>query len=327
MGRGGIRVIYIILILVFATMVLLVLGLYHVVFHGRLATLNRLDETNRLLEPELYMHEIQQESQRGTGILPLIAKIFRRGKYLEKIRVRLLQAYIKMKPEEFIAVSITTGSVIGMLLYLQGSTLMLFMLGFLIGYPIPGVIVNNIKKKRGRLLNKQLPQALSIISNGLRAGFSFTQAMSVACQELEVPISYEFSKVLRDNSLGKPMEEALENLTKRTEDEDLDMLVTALLIQRQVGGNLAEVLDTISETIRERVKLKGEINTLTSQGKAEATIIGILPIGVAGIIGMLNPDYLRPLFTTTFGLVMVGVAGVLMGLGVYILSRLVQVKV
>lgn len=319
--------IYVILTLIFSTTVLLVLGLYNAAFHGRLATLNRLDETNKLLEPELYGHETKQESERGTGILPLIAKIFRRGKYIEIIRIRLLQAYIKMKPEEFIAVSITTGGVLGMLLYLQGNNLLLFMLGILIGYPIPGIFVNNIKKKRGRLLNKQLPQALSIISNGLRAGFSFTQAMSVACQELEVPISYEFSKVLRDNSLGKPMEEALENLTRRTEDEDLDMLVTALLIQRQVGGNLAEVLDTISETIRERVKLKGEINTLTSQGKAEATIIGILPIGVAGIIGLMNPNYLKPLFTTPLGLAMVGAAAVLMGLGVYILSRLVQVKV
>lgn len=319
--------LYVILGFGFITVFILVLTLHRIIFQGRNMTLQRLDENSTLLDPENYENHKPSFTEQGTGIMQLIGKIFRKGKYIEQIRVKLLQAYIKMKPEEFIAVSITVGIVLGGVLFLQGRNSLLFLIGFVIGFKVPDLVVNNIKVKRGRMLNKQLPQALSIISNGLRAGFSFAQAMGVASKELETPISDEFSKVLRDNSLGKPLDEALENLTKRTDDEDLDMLVTALLIQRQVGGNLAEVLDTISETIRERVKLKGEIRTLTSQGKAEAWIIGMLPIGIAGVIAFINPTYLFPLISNPMGMLMLGAAIGMMALGVYILTRLVIVQV
>lgn len=319
--------LYSILFFGFLTIVLLIVGMYSLLFQSRLATLERLVETDRLLEPDNNDTQSHAIGERKVGIINLISKIFRSGKYMEKIRTKLLQAYIKMKPEEFIAISITLGILIGAILFLQGRNALLFILGFTIGFKVPDVFVGNIKKKRSQMLNKQLPQALSIISNGLRAGFSFTQAMNVASKDLETPISDEFSKVLRDNSLGKPLDEALENLTKRTDDEDLDMLVTALLIQRQVGGNLAEVLDTISETIRERVKLKGEIRTLTSQGKMEAWVIGVLPVGIAAIIAVINPSYIKPLFNHPVGLAMLGAAVIMMGIGIFILTRLVDVKV
>jgi tight adherence protein B len=144
---------------------------------------------------------------------------------------------------------------------------------------------------------------------------------------MESPISDEFLKVLRDNSLGKPMEEALENLSKRTDDEDLDMFITALLIQRQVGGNLAEVLDTISNTIRERVKLRGEIRSLTAQGRLSAFIISVLPVVLALAISVINPGYLNVLFTTLPGIIALVLAIAMELIGIFMLLKLVNIEI
>ena len=119
--------------------------------------------------------------------------------------------------------------------------------GLVLGFRVPELFLESIRKKRAKQLNDQLPQALSLISNGLRAGFSFSQAMAVVGREMEAPIADEFAKVLRDNSYGKNMDEALLELGKRTDDEDLDIFITTLLIHLQVGGDLSEILDTISE--------------------------------------------------------------------------------
>ena len=232
-----------------------------------------------------------------------------------------------MKPIEFIEVSIIVGLVLGAVLYQFSDNVLLLTFGFLLGYKVPELFIESIRKKRAKHLNFQLPQALGLLSNGLRAGFSFPQAMAVVSREMEAPIADEFAKVLRDNSYGKNMDEALEELAKRTDDEDLEIFVTTLLIQMQVGGDLSEILDTISETIRERVKLKGDVNTLTSQSRMSAVIIGIMPIAIAGAIFMLNPDYISTLFSDPLGLIMVGTAVVMMIIGIIALVKIVQVKI
>jgi tight adherence protein B len=161
----------------------------------------------------------------------------------------------------------------------------------------------------------------------LRAGFSFNQAMSIAVRDMFPPISDEFARVLRENSLGKSLDDSLRNLIERNEDEDLNMVVTALLIQRQVGGNLSEILDTISNTIRERVRIKGEVKTLTAQGRISALVIGFLPTGLALILTIINPEYILTLFQYSLGIMMV-VAGVIMQLiGIYAIFKLVDIKV
>ena len=196
-----------------------------------------------------------------------------------------------------------------------------------IGFIIPDLIIGSKKSKRMAKINSQLPEALNVISNGLRAGFSFTQAIGIVTNEISGPISEEFSKVIRDNSLGKPLEEALTNMSERTDDEDLDMVITALIIQRQVGGNLAEVLDTISETIRERVRIKGEIKTLTAQGRISGGIVSLLPFALAIALSVISPGYLNVLFTSFIGKLMI-IAGITLQLiGIFILSKLIDIKV
>ncbi len=319
---------YLLFVLAFMSIFLLVIGIYNMVFGSRIQTLKRMNKIASLIGSTDESYDQKPTvREKGKGLIGVIGRFAPKSSYLDKIKAKLLKAYIKMKPEEFVAVSLTTALGTGGLLFLLVNQYPMMLLGFIIGFKLPDVYINSIKKKRGRKLNSQLPQALTIISNGLRAGFSFTQAMGVASNEMETPISDEFARVLRDNSLGKPLDEALENLSKRTDDEDLDMFITALLIQRQVGGNLSEVLDTISETIRERVRLRGEVRTLTSQGRMEAFVIGLLPFAVSGAVALLNPSYLEPLVKTSIGIAMLIAALIMMVLGVYILSKLVDVKV
>jgi len=249
------------------------------------------------------------------------------SKYLEKKRKKLTQAYILMKPEEFMLLSLIF-AVIGFgLLNVLTNLVLIGIIGGVVGFMLPDAYIGSIKKKRGLKLNNQLPEGLNIIANGLRAGLSFSQAVSIAGKDLESPISDEFTKVIRDNTLGKTMEDSLMDFSKRTDDEDVDMFVTAMIIQRQVGGNLSEVLDTISNTIRERVRLKGQVSTLTAQSKLSAIVICLLPIGLALIMSLINPGYISKLFTDPLGLVMLGGAIFLMLIGIFILTRLVKIDV
>ena len=319
---------YLLLTLAFMSIFLFVIGIYNMVFSSRIQTLNRMNKIATMIDSTDTDYDLKPTvREKGKGLVGVIGRLAPKNSYLDKIRAKLLKAYIKMKPEEFVAVSITVAIALGGLMYLLVNHYAMMLMGLLIGLKLPDIFVNSIKKKRGRKLNSQLPQALTIISNGLRAGFSFNQAMGVASNEMETPISDEFAKVLRDNSLGKPLDEALENLSNRTDDEDLDMFITALLIQRQVGGNLSEVLDTISDTIRERVRLRGEVRTLTSQGRMEAFVIGLLPFAVSGAVALLNPSYLEPLVSTSIGIAMLVASLIMMLVGVYVLTKLVDVKV
>lgn len=247
--------------------------------------------------------------------------------YYSKKKKKLMQAYVLMKPQEFFMISVIAALMGFLLMILLTRLVPMAIVGGILGFLMPDLYVNRIISKRSRKLNGQLPEALNIISNGLRAGLSFSQAVSIAGNDLESPIGDEFTKIIRDNTLGKSMEDSLEDFSERTSDEDVDMFVTAMIIQRQVGGNLSEVLDTISNTIRERVRIRGEVRTLTAQSKLSAIIISFLPVGIALVLSIMNPSYIGQLFDNLIGLLMVGAAVVMMLIGIFILSKLVKLEV
>ena len=313
----------------FLTVIFLTLLIYNTIFASRLAVLNRL-ETHTL--DANTMQEV--EAARGKGfkadfykVLGVLGKIFPRKSYLESMQKKLIKAHVLMRAQEFVGLSVFTGIGVLLLLYLLTGTLLLAVPAGILGFKMPDVVVNMKKKKRAETLGNQLPEALNIISGGLRAGFSFPQAMGVVGKEMEPPISEEFNRVIRENRFGKPMEEALLNLSERTDNDDLDMFVTALIIQRQVGGNLAEVLDNISHTIRERVRIKGEIKTLTAQGKISAVIVCLLPVGVAAFITVANPGYMVTLIEDPIGLIVLVMAVMLQIIGIYFISKIVNIEV
>lgn len=319
----------VILLLTFVTTVLLVYGLYVVLFNKRIATLKRLEASTGESE---YYAEAQENTklsarEQMSGAIGLLVRLVPKKEYLERKKKKLMQAAILMKAEEFLGISIIAGLLAGSILFLASGNMLTVPFGFAIGFMIPDVFLNSAKRKRSKKLNDQLPEALNIVSNGLRAGYSFPQSMSVAAKELDKPISDEFARVIKENTLGKPIDEALKDMSMRAEDEDIDMFVTALIIQRQVGGNLAEVLGTISETIRERVKLKGEIKTMTAQGKLSGVVITLLPIVIAFAITLLNPEYITVLLTTTIGQVLVAAAVVMEIIGVYLLTKIIDIDI
>ncbi len=312
---------------VFFTVVLSVLAVYRVLNSSRLAVLERLESQARVVESPLKTGEGRGAREGFLSYLAVPGHLIPRRFSLEKVQKKLIQAHIFMRAEEFIGLSLLAGAGFFSFAVLLTDSFIPGILAFLIGYKLPDFYVNSRKAKRAAALNRQLPESLIIIANGLRAGYSFPQAMDVVGREMEPPIAEEFSRVIRDNRLGKTMEEALRELAERTANEDLDMIVTALLIQRQVGGNLAEILDKIENTIRERVRIKGEIKTLTSQQRMSAVIIVLLPFAVTGIIYLMNPEYMLTLFQEPLGLVMVGVAFVSQLLGVIMIRKIVNIDV
>lgn len=179
--------------------------------------------------------------------------------------------------------------------------------------------------RRRKAFVEQLGDMLTMIANALRAGFSFMQAFELIAREMDAPVGREVEKVIGEINVGATLEQALENMTRRVQSPDFDLVVTAVLIQRQVGGNLAEILDTIGETIQDRVRMRREVLALTAQGRLSALILILLPIGIAVMISFTNPSYLAPLFEEQLGRMAVAGAVVLELIGWIIIKRIVDI--
>ena len=194
-----------------------------------------------------------------------------------------------------------------------------------------------LKFRQGRRLKAfatQLPDTITLLANSLRAGSSFLQGIELVTREARPPISEEFERVVREMALGMALQPALNNLSRRVASEDLELMVTAINIQSQVGGNLATVLDSIAFTIRERVRIQGEIQTLTAMQRYSGYVITLLPVGLAGILFLISPTYITPmlqrppeLFGLPMGIIFFGVGLLSMGLGYMLIRRIVDIKV
>ena len=166
-----------------------------------------------------------------------------------------------------------------------------------------------------------------MFANSLKAGFGIMQSMDLASRELQPPIATEIRRTMQDVNVGSSLEVALQNLSKRNQSADLDIVVTAMLIQQSTGGNLAEILESVGHTMRERTRIRGEIKTLTSQQMLSGIIIGALPVGIAFFISILNPSYIMPLFTELGGQLMLVVAGMMELFGVFLIKRILAIEV
>ena len=189
---------------------------------------------------------------------------------------------------------------------------------FLVGYRY---------RKRLRKFDEQLSNVTVLMSNGLKAGYSFPQAMASVASNAKPPTSTEFVRCSREIQLGANVEDALNRMVERNPSEDLDLMMAAIQVQRVVGGNLAEILDTIAHTIRERVRIKGEIRTLTAQARASGWIISLLPVGLAGFLTLVAPDYFTPMYTDTLGIVMIVISLLSMGAGIYFMRKIVNIRI
>jgi tight adherence protein B len=204
------------------------------------------------------------------------------------------------------------------------------LIGAGIGAFLPNIYVKSQQSKRLVRFNDQLPDMLNLVVNGLRAGYSTLQAMEAVSKELPPPICDEFRRVVQEMQLGIPMEKALDNLLRRIPSEDLDFVVTAINVQREVGGNLAEIMDVISYTIRERIRIKGEIRALTAQAIYSGRALALMPIGLLCILWFLNRSYVMEFFTKDnilCGSTALGIAGTMIIAGYFVMTRISNVEV
>lgn len=243
-----------------------------------------------------------------------------------KIQRDLARANLKLRPSEYYYIRIGAALFLGLLLLLLRDPLSA-LVGLLLGYMLPRFWLGRRIGKRLKDFNRQLPDTTTLLSNSLRAGSSFLQSIELVSREGQPPMSEEMGRVVREVNLGLGMEESLQNMVRRIKSEDLDLMVTAISIQQQVGGNLAEILDTIAFTIRERVRIKGEISTLTAQGRMSGYLVAFLPIGIAVALNFINPAFMQPLFTQLLGQILIGVGVTMMAIGFFAIMKITDIKI
>jgi tight adherence protein B len=253
----------------------------------------------------------------------VLARSSRTGKLTED----LARADLKLKSSEWVLGVIGAGVVIGLLATLRFGTPIAFLPCPVATWFISGFVLRFLQAKRKRAFDKQLGDTIILLSNALKAGYSFAQAVSTVSKSANPPIADEFSRATREMALGISVDDALNHMVKRNVSEDFDLMVTAVQIHRVVGGNLAEILDTIAHTIRERVRIKGEIRSLTAQARASGWIITALPIALAAMLTVISPDYFNPMFHQTLGIVMLAIGGFSMAVGFALIQKIVKIEV
>ncbi len=249
-----------------------------------------------------------------------------RKKLMDTIFNELILADIMMKPEEFSMIWLILTFVPAGLAALFQAGLMPSVTLAAVGAFLPIFFVKIKKGKRIKAFEAQLGDTLIMMCNGLRSGFSFQQAMENVASDMPAPIGVEFGRVCNVIRYGSTLDDALNSMVDRVKSPDLMLVVSAVLIQRTTGGNLSEILSTISETIRDRIKIKGEINSITAQGRMSGMIIGALPICIAAILMVVNPEYMSTFFTTTAGNIMLAVSVVMEVLGFFAIRKVVTIE-
>jgi tight adherence protein B len=247
----------------------------------------------------------------------------------DKLSRDLARADMKLKPGEFVAfVTIVTISLGGLLWFIGGKNIISFLIGAGIGIVIPNIYLNSQKSKRLIKFDEQLPDMINLMVNGLRAGYSTMQAMEAISKELPAPICDEFRRVVQEMQIGVTMERSLDNLVRRIPSADLDFVITAINVQREVGGNLAEILDIISHTIRERIRIKGEIRVMTAQVIYSGRILALVPFFIVVILWFINQEYMMEFVNNpTCGAMAAGVGITMIGIGYFIMTRIADIEV
>ncbi len=241
--------------------------------------------------------------------------------------IDLERAGVTLNVKEYFALRLAVGAVFAVLTLL----LVPFPPAALATAPVGFVLVSFWLKRRistrTRKLEAQLVELLQMLASGLRAGFGLLQALESAASQMPVPLSLEVRRMLRDTSMGASVEQALSALNERVGSKDFDIVITAILIQRTVGGNLAEILDNVAHTMRERERIRGEIRTLTSQQRLTGYVVGGIPVGLGVAFALISPEFIGLLFSDSLGHILLGVAAGLEVMGFIVIKKIVDIEV
>ena len=276
----------------------------------------------------------------SSAALMQLNKVVEQRDFGANLAREIARADLKLKVSEYLLIwaGVTVGLPVGMLVLsiampgLRNPVVILA--GAFIGFMLPRFWIGRRKSSRIGAFNKQLPDTITLLANALRAGSSFLQAVELVIRESRPPISTEFSRVIREVNLGLAFDDAMENMVRRVRSDDLELMATAIAIQYTVGGNLAEILDSIAFTIRERIRIKGEITTLTAQQKLSGYVVGFLPIGLAGFLFIATPKFMEPMFDNRMsflglpmGVFILSLGGFAMFMGFMFIRKIVDIEV
>ena len=252
----------------------------------------------------------------------------------DRVARELARADLKFKVAEYYALVFMATVVLGGVAFAIRPSPFSFLIGGIVGFFAPRFYVKQQQTARIRKFDDQLGDMLNLMVNGLRAGYSTMQALEAVSRELPSPISDEFRRVVQEMQIGIPMEKALDNLFRRIPSEDLDFVITAINVQREVGGNLSEILDTISFTIRERVRIKGEIRVMTANVRSSGTILSLIPLVLAGALWFVSPEYIGTFFAPNkfipqpwCGIISVSVIIGLILAGYFVMMKIADIEV
>lgn len=269
---------------------------------------------------------------RDSGTFPVVRSLVsKEGSWAKRAAMDLQQAGLTLKVSEYLLARILFGVVAFVSAFVvSGGTAVGMLIGAgaaLGGFMLPAFYVQLRRHRRIAAINRQLAEALTLISNALRSGFAFSQAVELAARQMGPPIQEEFNSYLRDSALGARPEQALEAMVRRSGSVDMEMVVTSILIQRTTGGNLSEVLDNVADTIRERDRLRGEIRALTAQQRMTGNILSVYPIALAGLFFIISPSLISLLWKDEAGIAMLVAAGTLQLIGVISIRRILNIDV
>jgi tight adherence protein B len=247
-------------------------------------------------------------------------------RYVVKSMNDLSDMFLFIDPRQMLVLNVASMCMLGLVGFIFFNPLVC--VGMVIsGFFLPMVLVKHYRRRRIRKFNTQLVDALQAMANAFKAGLTFPQAIEHVSREAQAPLAQEFGLFVKEVKLGVPLEEALLNMARRVGSDDLELVVTSTNIARQLGGNMAEMFETLSATIRERFRLEGKIDALTSQGKLQGWIVASMPLVLGMVLSYMRPDLMEPMLNHLFGYILVGVICIMELLGVFLIRRIVNIDV
>lgn len=290
--------------------------------HARMRRLQELKDGKPQYKPNL-----KRKKPKVPDPAPLLTGFLQRSDFGRTLQTELLRAGLMLRPSEFLIISgicALTGSFAGLKL---GHSITFGVLLSVAGAIAPYMHMKSKQSARQRQISNQLPDALDLLSSSLRSGHSFLRGLQVVVTQMSPPITEEFERAIDEVRLGQSLDLALAHILDRTGNYDLELVISAVQTQLSIGGNLAEIMDNISSMIRERVRLAGEIAAATAEGRMSAGILGGMPFAMAFLINVVSPGYMTPLFTSTFGLILLGAAGGMMLTGILIIKKMLEIDI
>ncbi|KKK36629.1 hypothetical protein WQ57_18460 [Mesobacillus campisalis] len=288
---------------------------------------NRMKDFLPVRKEEETEQNAAEKERQLKGALFSASRLFRNIQFSQRTEKLLLEAGSALKPEEYLFVRVSLFFLAGIGAFLFAFPWYVWVMAAVMAYVLPDIQMKRKREKRLKMISYQLVEILGMMANSMRAGFSFMQAMQLVGKEMPAPLGPEFERVVRESSLGVPLDDVFKEMVRRLPNKELEVVVRAILAQRKSGGNLAALMETMEDTVRGRIRILEELNTLTAQGRMSSWVITLLPVGLGLYLALVNKEYFDPMLNHPLGLLMLTVAGISIITGWFFIQRIIKIEV